>query len=299
MEVEASRLPPEWGVGHVGGSRGVFREANHAAAGLRLKTAREERAPVPQDWPSFSDVVHHILAVRSDADFRALVRGELQHYVRHDALIAAWGDFRRGTLHYDLLTADPGIATVNAEAAGIAPILNQLFQGWAANGRKPLLINTREYADAWAGGGMQAQAVPTMARMESVLVHGLLDQRGRHDCLYAFFSAVPSGGGDEAQALKLLVPYLDVALRQVEAPLHRAAAPATASSEEERQAPLSDREAEIMGWVALGKTNAEIGNILNLSSFTIKNHMQRIFKKLDVFNRAQAVSVFKSSHGAS
>ena len=299
MEVEASRLHPEWVVGHVGSARGVFREVNHAGVGIRLKGPRDERGPVPQDWPSFSDVVHNILAVHSGEDFRSLARGELQHYVRHDVLIAAWGDFRRGTLHYDLLTADPGIVAVNAEAAGIAPILNQLFQGWAANGRKPLLMNTREYADAWAGGGMQAQAVPTMARMESVLVHGLLDQRGRHDCLYAFFSAAPSGGGDEAQALKLLVPYLDVALRQVEIPTRQATAPVAATAEEERPAPLSDREAEIMGWVALGKTNAEIGNILNLSSFTIKNHMQRIFKKLDVFNRAQAVSVFKSRHGAS
>ena len=248
-----------------------------------------------------SDVAHRILAVRSDEDFRSLARGELQHYVRHDVLIAAWGDFRLGVLHYDLLTADPAIAAVNAEAAGIAPILNQLFQGWAGNGRKPLLMNTREYADAWAGSGLQAQAVPTMSRMESVLVHGLLDQRGRHDCLYAFFSAAPSSSGDEAQALKLLLPYLDVALRQVEAPARQTAAPAAvaAAAEDERQAPLSDREAEIMGWVALGKTNAEIGNILNLSSFTIKNHMQRIFKKLDVFNRAQAVSVFKSGHGAS
>jgi DNA-binding CsgD family transcriptional regulator len=97
----------------------------------------------------------------------------------------------------------------------------------------------------------------------------------------------------------LLVPYLDVALRQVEAPTRQVAAPLAVTAEEERQAPLSEREAEVMAWVALGKTNAEIGNILNLSSFTIKNHMQRIFKKLDVFNRAQAVSVFKSGHGAS
>ena len=297
MEVEASRLHPEWVPGHVGSARGVYREANHA--GIRLKVVREERPSVPQDWPSFSDVVHRILAVRRDEDFRALVRGELQHYVRHDVLIAAWGDFRLGAVHYDLLTADAGIAAVNAEAAGVAPILNQLFQGWVANGRKPLLMNTREYVDAWAGSGMPSQAVPTMSRMESVLVHGLQDQRGRHDCLYAFFSAVPSGGGDEAQALKLLVPYLDAALRQVEVPLRQVAAPVVVTPEEERQAPLSDREAEIMGWVALGKTNAEIGNILSLSSFTIKNHMQRIFKKLDVFNRAQAVSVFKSGHGAS
>jgi DNA-binding CsgD family transcriptional regulator len=45
-----------------------------------------------------------------------------------------------------------------------------------------------------------------------------------------------------------------------------------------------------MEWVGKGKTNPEIGMILNISPFTVKNHLQRIFKKLDVMNRAQAVA---------
>jgi len=53
---------------------------------------------------------------------------------------------------------------------------------------------------------------------------------------------------------------------------------------------LTGREAEIMEWVKMGKTNAEIGIILSISAFTVKNHMQHIFKKLDVYNRTRAVS---------
>jgi DNA-binding CsgD family transcriptional regulator len=52
---------------------------------------------------------------------------------------------------------------------------------------------------------------------------------------------------------------------------------------------LSARETEILRWIALGKTNPEIGSILNISAFTVKNHVQRILKKLDVTNRTQAV----------
>ena len=55
------------------------------------------------------------------------------------------------------------------------------------------------------------------------------------------------------------------------------------------QSMLSQREKEIMEWVRIGKTNYEIGMILNISAFTVKNHLQRIFKKFDVANRAQAV----------
>lgn len=56
------------------------------------------------------------------------------------------------------------------------------------------------------------------------------------------------------------------------------------------QGGLSDREQEILHWVRSGKTNLEIGMILNISANTVKNHLKRIFQKLDVSCRAQAVA---------
>ena len=87
---------------------------------------------------------------------------------------------------------------------------------------------------------------------------------------------------------------MDAALRQMP-PLpqqrRQAASPALAARGAADDASgLSERETQIMAWVAMGKTNSEIGAILNISGFTVKNHMQRIFQKLNVFNRAQAVS---------
>ena len=35
--------------------------------------------------------------------------------------------------------------------------------------------------------------------------------------------------------------------------------------------------------------------ILTISAFTVKNHMQRVFRKLDVSNRAQAVNKYRPS----
>ena len=52
---------------------------------------------------------------------------------------------------------------------------------------------------------------------------------------------------------------------------------------------LSEREIEILEWVRNGKTNIEIGMILHISANTVKNHLQRIFRKINVSNRAQAV----------
>jgi DNA-binding CsgD family transcriptional regulator len=53
---------------------------------------------------------------------------------------------------------------------------------------------------------------------------------------------------------------------------------------------LTQRESEIMDYVKNGKTNIEISLILKISPNTVKNHLKSIFKKLDVVNRAQAVS---------
>ena len=52
---------------------------------------------------------------------------------------------------------------------------------------------------------------------------------------------------------------------------------------------LSSREVEILNWVKAGKTNSEVAHILCISSYTVKNHLQHIYKKLDVYNRLQAV----------
>jgi DNA-binding CsgD family transcriptional regulator len=66
---------------------------------------------------------------------------------------------------------------------------------------------------------------------------------------------------------------------------------ATNSDQSDLVAPmLSDREIQIIQSVCSGKTNFEIGVDLDISPLTVKNHMQRILKKLGVNNRAQAVA---------
>lgn len=55
---------------------------------------------------------------------------------------------------------------------------------------------------------------------------------------------------------------------------------------------LTAREAEIMQLIADGLPNAEIAGELFLSEKTIKNHVNRIFAKMAVASRAEAVSVW-------
>ncbi len=54
---------------------------------------------------------------------------------------------------------------------------------------------------------------------------------------------------------------------------------------------LSDREVQVVQFVANGHTNREIGEHLNLSALTVKSHLSRIGRKLGTGDRAQMVAI--------
>lgn len=58
----------------------------------------------------------------------------------------------------------------------------------------------------------------------------------------------------------------------------------------EWSAHLTDRELEIVQWIARGKANKEIGEILTLSENTVKNHVKSILSKLNAKDRTHAVT---------
>jgi DNA-binding response OmpR family regulator/DNA-binding CsgD family transcriptional regulator len=51
---------------------------------------------------------------------------------------------------------------------------------------------------------------------------------------------------------------------------------------------LTAREAEVLLWLSRGKPNRDIGEILNISPRTVNKHLEQIFVKLGVENRAAA-----------
>jgi len=87
-------------------------------------------------------------------------------------------------------------------------------------------------------------------------------------------------------------PNLNFALFRHVATLHRQATPLHRESRPD----LTLRQQQLVALVAKGLTNKEIASYLNLSEFTVRNHIHRIFKQVDAGSRSEAVETVRA-HG--
>lgn len=238
----------------------------------------------------YQRILTHSVKLRSHLEVLVWLQGDMQRYLPHEIMIAAWGNFRTGQVHHDIISIVHGVRSLHANGSILTPLLVQLFANWLAHEKQAFL-----YADVDLNPFLETDAQATslseaLRGMRFALVHGIKDARGSHDCLYLALSSLDDYPAGACHTLTQVLPYIDHALRQVDHLPHQSGTPAVGANARTVDARLSQREGEILQWVAMGKTNSEIGSILELSLYTVKNHVQRIFRKLNVSNRAQAVA---------
>jgi transcriptional regulator EpsA len=252
----------------------------------------------PADIQHYHRVVSQALQVRTHFDMLIWLQGEMQYYLPHDIMIAAWGNFKDTKVRYDVISPMPGVRSHNADTATLTPLLLNLYQRWSDFKRSPFTMKVGDSGFLLDDTGLQCMLGNALKLMRSAMVHGMSDERNGIECLYVTFSTKTDYSQMDRASVVPILPHIDSALRQVthlpeQSPELARADNALPDITLKPGHTLSTREEEIMFWVALGKTNPEIGCILNISEFTVKNHMQRVFKKLDVTNRAQAVGKFR------
>jgi transcriptional regulator EpsA len=230
--------------------------------------------------------------VSTHADLWRWLQGDVQQWLAHEIMLIGWGDFRSGELRFDIVSSLPGLRTYNCTPATVAPLLSYLRDCWAAAQHAPAELDVSACRELLAGRGPGWDRGEVISGMRTAVVHGIGGSKRNGERIFAALSGRPYATAGAATALKLLLPYIDTALRQMPpAPQRQAACTSNQLPRNFMQlSHLSDRERQIMTWVAMGKTNPEIGCILSISEFTVKNHMKSIFGKLDVTNRAQAVA---------
>ena len=141
---------------------------------------------------------------------------------------------------------------------------------------------------------------------ERFIVHGLT-RPGRPDEVESIFLFGQPGlpiDDNSRQALDMLLPCVHMAYQRVcvterQMSQARSGASATASGIVARPSPITEREREILVWVRDGLSNQQISEKLGISALTVKNHVQKILRKLGAANRAQAVAKAMSMNALS
>ncbi|MEO8991484.1 MAG: XrtB/PEP-CTERM-associated transcriptional regulator EpsA [Nitrosospira sp.] len=243
-------------------------------------------------------VIREGIAVQSHSDLLRWLQGEIQHYLPHEIMLAVWNDAGANSLRHDLVSVLPGVRTEHLHTENLLALQRGLYSCWVELGKAPYRLSLGACDFRFGDRKPLCAFREALHDMRSLLVHGIVDERGGQDCLYVIFSSTGNLNDSLLSAMENLLPYLDAALRRLQ-PLARqnSAVPSPADTSQNRENfGLSAREVEILDWVRAGKTNAEIASILAISIYTVKNHLRHIFKKLDVYNRVQAISKASPAH---
>jgi transcriptional regulator EpsA len=241
---------------------------------------------------SASDIITHL-------DFYQWLQREMQQFLPHETLAAVWGDFTSGEFHYDLTSSVPGLRTSSLSEARTKKLDQAMYALWQqtqSGERNWKVIRDPAAVAARLGIDISSALFQRFSEnIEAILICGLRCNRGREDCLYVF-SLADADTQVDPMALDVLISHVDASLRRVET--------LTSSSSEQvaRAAAiqqLSSREKEVLHWVSEGKSNEEIGLILDISHNTVKNHLKRVFAKLGVSARSQAVRLYVSGKSGS
>jgi len=227
--------------------------------------------------------------------FQLLQDGQIQHFLPHQVLISAWGDFGGPELKLDVISALPGVRTGLLEHCTIYGLLKDLYKRWVLHRHQPLLLDSSGCVEMAHSLCHDCALHKSLQGRWSLLVHGVVNARDGSDTLYVAFNNASIINGHNIEHFRplasMLITQIDVAFRKIAALKF----PGVQASQVLPASPsvLSAREQEILRWVSMGKTNSDVAELLAISPFTVKNHIQRILQKLNVFNRTGAVTKYR------
>jgi transcriptional regulator EpsA len=250
-------------------------------AGLGGKREEMIFAPSSKELERLLFAIESSLQINRRFQFFLWAHGVLQSLLPHQTLLCVCGNLQAGAYKIDVFASD----AVNHRAQegvdeSVQALTAIIIERWLASSGAPLAIGVddenltdtvlREALLESGLGNILAMGTREFKAQGSFFIFGRLERKP---------------GRRSSGLLELLLPVLHFAL-------HRYFAHEAADSDRPQVAvpTLSEREIQIIQSVCTGKTNFEIGVDLDISPLTVKNHMQRILKKLGVNNRAQAVA---------
>lgn len=218
-------------------------------------------------------------------------QGEMQRLLPHKICVCGVYDHSRRDLNFEVLHSLPlPDAALSELSCGYSALMRHLLEHWHAARQRPVFVDLQEVA---ARDSASAQLV--QAGYRRMLVHAVVrPARPRElESFFVFANQELQPRSSVRHALGVLTPYLHSTYQRVhitERELGGVNSNHVPSSESARGVLITAREKEVLRWVREGLSNQQISEKLGISALTVKNHVQKILRKLDATNRTQAVA---------
>jgi transcriptional regulator EpsA len=238
------------------------------------------------DRDALLSVMADAVQVRRRYEFFVWAQVKLQTVLPHDVLVCGVPRNQSARMLFDYyfsVPVDPeALARLCHPRDGVA---NDLVDRWIGDGYEPLMVSSESTDATVSRLGDELRALG----FGDCLVHGIPKAQAAASahCVFAFVSLKKMIPPRSLSSVQMLVPHVFSAYSRAQT---RERPVAEVETLESRDASITHREVEILRWIREGKSNLEIGMILSISPLTVKNHVQKILRKLNATNRAQAVS---------
>jgi transcriptional regulator EpsA len=242
-------------------------------------------------------------AVQRRFQFFIWTQSQLQPLVPHALMVCGVYQRQRRQVVFDAFHSVVVSANTLAQLTSAeGPLTQWLTQAWIAGRGQPVAVPLQQAS---------AEALPAARRLgdelglRELLVHGVARPQRPSEIESLFILGGPSAAeGSMARLvwLDLVLPHLHRVwqrvvstehemLRPCDAPAQRTPPPAGAAGKGQT---ITPRERQILRWVRDGRSNQQVAGELGISPLTVKNHVQKILRKLGASNRAQAVALAMS-----
>lgn len=220
----------------------------------------------------------------------------------HRVLVCGHYQRQRRAMEFDCFHSVPLSAeTIGQLSDGGGVLLRVAGDTWIEGLGRPLVLELDRLALTPARP--EAERLGRDAGCSLLLVHGTSRPQRLEEieCLIVLACQDSPGLARHLLHLSMVLPTVHAAWRRVQSQREEVRGTPRAAETLRRQvatAPriITERESEVLGWVRDGMSNQQIAARLGISPLTVKNHMQKLLRKLGAGNRAQAVAMALSQN---
>jgi transcriptional regulator EpsA len=216
-------------------------------------------------------------------EFFSWVQGVFQSAIAHEVLICGLAFPGTNGLRFEWQGSYPMAPELFTELCGPDQgLLYPAIRLWHERGGVPLLSSATA-ADARDSEDVGLRRLLRHWNLDNLVAHGLPGLDGRPAGFFMLCKLAREPAPREARMITMLLPYLYAGWLRANCQTSVEARPRDAGPL------LTPRELEILNWMQKGNSNGEIAKIVGISQLTVKNHVQKILRKLGAQNRTHAV----------